>query len=141
MVLIIFSNLNVLQVTVIFAGIPIIFGSPGIYFFFVCYTFQSSSDNPNKSCSRFCRAYLSSSSSVSILLHAVFCGDFGSLGILGVSLARGFENIASRAESAGLSVLRDSVCIPPGVGGLDYESEELREELADDKDEDDDEED
>ena len=50
-------------------------------------------------------------------------------------LARGLENIVSGAESAGLSVLRDLVCLA-GVGGLDLEGE-----LDDTEDEDDDEED
>ena len=51
----------------------------------------------------------------------------------------GLENIVSGAKSTSLSVSRDSQCLP-GVGGLEREGEELREELDDADDEDDDDE-
>ena len=113
-------------------------------YFFVCYNFQSSLDNRNRSWSGFCQAYLSSSLSVSIktffFLDAVFCDGYGNLGIRGVSFARGFENIASGAASAGLLLSRDSECLP-GVGGLERDSDESLEGLDEDDDEDHDKED
>ena len=53
-----------------------------LWFFFVCYIFQSSSDDPNKSWREFCQMYVLSLLPISIkaffLLDAVFCGGFGS---------------------------------------------------------------
>ena len=62
------------------------------------------------------------------------------LGIQGVSFARSFENRALGAESAGLSVSRDSECLP-GVSGFEGDSDESREELEDEDDDEEEEED
>ena len=88
-------------------------------FFFVCYRFQSSLDETNRSLRGFLWVYPSSWLSVSIrvffFLDAVFCGGFGNFGMRGVSFARGLANRGLGAESDGLSVLQDSEFCP-GVG-------------------------